>query len=88
MYHRFEENKYPSTNIKIADFIKQIDLIKKSDFSFVNANNFENNLVNLKKEKKILLTIDDAFRSFYDQAWPILKKDKIPFLLFVYNREI
>ena len=30
MYHRFEENKYPSTNIKIADFIKQIDLIKKN----------------------------------------------------------
>ena len=88
MYHRFEENKYPSTNIKIADFIKQIDLIKKSDFRFVNANNFENNLVNLKKEKKILLTIDDAFRSFYDQAWPILKKDKIPFLLFVNTREI
>ena len=29
MYHRFEENKYPSTNIKITDFIKQINLIKK-----------------------------------------------------------
>ena len=28
MYHRFEENKYPTTNIKIADFIKQIALIK------------------------------------------------------------
>jgi peptidoglycan/xylan/chitin deacetylase (PgdA/CDA1 family) len=88
MYHRFEENKYPSTNIKILDFIKQIDLIKKSDFIFVNANNFEDSLVNLKKEKKILLTIDDAFKSFYDQAWPKLKKDKIPFLLFVNTREV
>ena len=88
MYHRFEENKYPSTNVKIANFIKQIELIKKNGFSFVNANNFEKNLVNLKKEKKILITIDDAFKSFYDQAWPILKKDKIPFLLFVNTREI
>jgi peptidoglycan/xylan/chitin deacetylase (PgdA/CDA1 family) len=88
MYHRFEENKYPSTNIKIADFIKQIALIKKNDFNFINANNFEDNLVNLKDKKKILLTIDDAFKSFYDQAWPILKKDKIPFLLFVNTREI
>jgi peptidoglycan/xylan/chitin deacetylase (PgdA/CDA1 family) len=88
MYHRFEENKYPSTNVKIADFIKQIELIKKNGFSFVDANNFEKNLVNLKKEKKILITIDDAFKSFYDQAWPILKKDKIPFLLFVNTREI
>ena len=88
MYHRFEENKYPSTNIKITDFIKQIDLIKKNSFSFIDANNFENSLINLKGEKKILLTIDDAFKSFYDQAWPKLKKDKIPFLLFVNTREV
>ena len=88
MYHRFEENKYPSTNIKIIDFIKQIDLIKKNDFIFVNANDFEFSLINLKNKKKVLLTIDDAFKSFYDQAWPILKKDKIPFLLFVSTREI
>jgi peptidoglycan/xylan/chitin deacetylase (PgdA/CDA1 family) len=88
MYHRFEENKYPSTNIKIVDFIKQIDLIKKNSFIFVDPNYFEDNLVNLKKEKKILLTIDDAFKSFYDHAWPILKKKKIPFVLFVSTREI
>jgi peptidoglycan/xylan/chitin deacetylase (PgdA/CDA1 family) len=88
MYHRFEENKYPSTNIKIADFIKQIDLINKNGFIFINANNFENSLVNLKYNKKILLTIDDAFKSFYERAWPILKKKKIPFLLFVNTREI
>ena len=29
MYHRFEENKYPSTNIKILDFQKQIKIIQK-----------------------------------------------------------
>ncbi len=64
MYHRFEENKYPSTNVKIADFIKQIDLINKNGFSFINANNFEHNLVKLKSEKKVLLTIADGFKSF------------------------
>ena len=88
MYHRFEENKYPSTNIRITDFIKQIDLIKKNNFTFIRAEDFENSLVNLQSKKKVLLTIDDAFKSFYDQAWPILKKDKIPFILFVNTREI
>jgi len=36
MYHRFEENKYPSTNIKIDDFKKHIDLIEKSKFEFIS----------------------------------------------------
>ena len=29
MYHRFNENKYPSTNIQIEIFKKQINIIKK-----------------------------------------------------------
>ena len=35
------------------------------------------------KIKKILLTIDDGFQSFYDNAWPVLKKKNIPFILFI-----
>ena len=31
---------------------------------------------------------DDAFESFYINAWPILKSEKIPFILFVSTREI
>jgi peptidoglycan/xylan/chitin deacetylase (PgdA/CDA1 family) len=88
MYHRFEENKYPSTNIKIADFIEHLNLIKKKQFNFVDPNDFENSLLNKKSEKKILLTIDDGFKSFYEHAWPILKKKEIPFILFVNTREI
>ena len=52
MYHRFEENKYPSTNIKIADFIKHLNLIKEKKFIFINPKDFENSLLNKKKEKK------------------------------------
>ena len=88
MYHRFEENKYPSTNIKIADFIQQLNLIKKKQFKFINPIDFEDSLLNMKKERKILLTIDDGFLSFYEQAWPILKIEKIPFILFVNTREV
>ena len=88
MYHRFEENKYPSTNIKIADFINHLNLIKKEQLKFINPTDFKNSLLNKKKERKILLTIDDGFKSFYEQAWPILKKEKIPFILFVNTREV
>ena len=88
MYHRFEENKYPSTNIKMLDFQKQIKIIQKKNIKFINPKNFENELRNNKKQRKILLTIDDGFLSFYKNAWPYLKEKKIPFILFVSTREI
>ena len=83
MYHRFNEHKYPSTNIQMNVFYDQIKLIKNSNYQFLNPNDFEKNFYKAKKQKKILLTIDDAFESFYKNAWPFLKKNKIPFILFV-----
>ena len=88
MYHRFEENKYPSTNIRIDDFRKHLSIIENNNIKFINPNNFEEELKNNKLQRKILLTIDDGFLSFYEKAWPILKKKKIPFILFVSTREV
>ncbi len=88
MYHRFEENRYPSTNIKINDFKNQINLIKKNNFTFVNPNIFEEELKSKNIKRKVLLTIDDGFLSFYENAWPILKNNKIPFILFVSTKEV
>ena len=88
MYHRFEENKYPSTNIKINDFVEHLKIIEENGIRFINPSNFENELKNNKEQRKILLTIDDGFLSFYKNAWPILKKKQIPFILFVSTREV
>ncbi len=83
MYHRFNENKYPSTNIRMNVFLEHIKLIKELNYEFIHPKNFQKNFNIPKKQKKILLTIDDAFLSFYDFAWPYLKENKIPFILFV-----
>ncbi len=88
MYHRFEENKYPSTNIKVDVFKEHLKIIEDNKIKFINPKNFENELKNLKLQRKILLTIDDGFLSFYENAWPILKEKKIPFILFVSTREV
>ena len=88
MYHRFDENKYPSTNIRMNDFLEHIKIIEENNINFINPKNFENELKNNKTQRKILLTIDDGFLSFYENAWPILKKKKIPFILFVSTREV
>jgi peptidoglycan/xylan/chitin deacetylase (PgdA/CDA1 family) len=88
MYHRFEENKYPSTNIKLKDFKEHLKIIQENKINFVNPKNFENDLTNKKAQRKILLTIDDGYSSFYKNAWPILKEKKIPFILFISTREV
>jgi len=88
MYHRFNEHKYPSTNIQMDVFKKQMQIIKNSNYIFSNPKNFEKNFNTPKTNKEILITIDDAFLSFYLEAWPYLKKNKIPFVLFVSTEPI
>ena len=83
MYHRFNENKYPSTNIKMDIFLKHIQLINDLNYKFIHPKDFKEKFDTPKKNKSILLTIDDGLKSFYDVAWPYLKKNKIPFILFV-----
>ena len=82
MYHRFNENKYPSTNIKIEVFEEQIKEIYNSKIKFLNFKNFEKIIESKLDNNYLLLTIDDAFQSFYLNAWPILKAKNIPFILW------
>ena len=88
MYHRFNESKYPSTNIQLDVFKEQLNIIKKQEIRFIHPKDFEKSLSQNKKERKILFTVDDGLISFYENAWPILKERKIPFILFVNTRQV
>ena len=92
MYHRINENKpsLSSTNVKLEMFKQHIQLLEKTNYGFINANEFKNYIDGKKNFEniKILLTIDDSFKSFYENGWPILKEKKIPFILFVNTREV
>ena len=41
MYHRFDENKYPSTNIKKEVFIEHLIEIENLGIEFINFKNFK-----------------------------------------------
>ena len=83
MYHRFNEANYPSTNIQMDIFKKHIKIIQDSGYNFLNPKLISEIFFKEKKEKKFLLTIDDGYSSFYNNAWPYLKQNKIPFLIFI-----
>ncbi len=64
-------------------FDEQMQIIKNLQYEFYNPKLFEKEFNQVKSKKKILITIDDGFKSFYEEAWPYLKKNNIPFILFV-----
>ena len=88
MYHRFNENKYPSTNIKMNIFDEHMKMIKELNYNFYDPKLFEKEFDIKKNDKKILITIDDGFKSFYEEAWPYLKDNNIPFILFISTEPI
>ena len=88
MYHRFNEPKYPSTNIQMDIFKEQMKIIENLKTTFINPKNLDSEFTKIHTNKSILLTIDDGYSSFYKNAWPYLKHKKIPFILFISTREI
>ena len=90
LYHRFGENKYPTTNIKIPQFKKHINELTNNNYNVITINQIVDSLINKKNmpEKSVAITIDDAFLSIYDKAWPLLKEKKLPFTIFVSTKSV
>ena len=85
VYHRFGEKTFPSTNITMKQFKSHINEIKKNNYNVLSITEIVDHLINKKPlpEKTIGLTIDDAFKSVYKKAWPLLKESGLPFTIFV-----
>ena len=56
MYHRFNESKYPSTNIQMDIFKDHIQIIKSSGFDFHNPAKFKDQFSTIKVKKEIMMT--------------------------------
>ena len=85
MYHRFDESKYPSTNIDTKELEKHLVYLKENDFNIKSINEILDKKANKKPflNNTIGFTVDDAFLSFYKNGWPIFKKYNVPVTLFV-----
>lgn len=84
-YHRFGESGLPSTNIRISQFEAHLKELAKDKYT---VRPLPDILAALKTrgwlaDRTVGLSIDDAFRSVYREAWPRLKQAGLPFTLFV-----
>ncbi len=85
MYHRFGEDKYPSTNITLEQFDAHLEELKKDKYNIVPLETIVKAFrTNVKlPPRTIAITIDDAYLSILENAWPRLRKAGFPFTLFV-----
>ncbi|MEN4053026.1 MULTISPECIES: polysaccharide deacetylase family protein [Sulfurimonas] len=84
-YHRFDESKYPSTSISMELFAKQMEHLVQNHYNVWPLSKIVRYLQQKRAlpEKTVAITIDDAYKSAYIKAYPLLKKLHLPFTLFV-----
>ncbi len=85
MYHHFGDERYPSTNIQLQQFDDHLTYLKSEGFHILPL---EQLLATLRSgdplpDRSVAITMDDAYRSIYSEAYPRLKKLGWPFTVFV-----
>ena len=85
MYHRFGEDKYPTTSVTKDQFQSHIKYIIENNIEVISLEKIIDKLENNEKfiGKSIAFSVDDAYVSFFDYAWPIFRNNDIPVTLFV-----
>ncbi len=85
MYHRFGEDQFPSTSIRVDQFRAHLDYLKESGFTVVPLAAVHAAIRDGAPlpERAVAITIDDAYRSVYDVAFPMLREYGYPFTVFV-----
>ncbi len=85
MYHRFGESDFPSTNIRVDQFEAHLRELTSGKMTVLGVPQVLTALRNgtTLPDRTMAITIDDAFRSVYTEAWPRLRAAGLPFTLFV-----
>jgi len=85
MYHRFGEDGFPSTNVRIAQFEDHIRTLTGGPYTVLPVAEIVDTLRAGRElpDRTVGITIDDAYRSVYTEAFPRLKAAGLRFTLFV-----
>jgi len=90
VFHRFGDDRYPTANTSVNQLIKQFEYLKKHNYKVVKLSQ----IIQKIKQKQpipanwVALSIDDGYKSFYENGFEIFKKYNYPFSLFLYVKAI
>ncbi len=85
IYHRFGEERYPSTNIKLSQFDDHIVELTSGPYHVLPLPEIVRAFRGMESlpDRTVAITIDDAYRTIYDVAWPKLRRAGLPFTIFI-----
>lgn len=85
MYHRFAEDNYPSTSIRLEQLEAQLQHLQDRDYNVIPLADL---LAAFRDgaelpERAVVVTIDDAYRSIFTVAHDRFRKYEFPYTVFV-----
>jgi len=85
MYHHFGEPDLPTTNVRLDQFEQHLALLEQDNYQVWPLEKIIEYIRHHQPlpDKTIAITVDDAYRSVYTQAYPRLKARGWPFTVFV-----
>ena len=90
MYHRFGEGDHPSTNTTIEQFEAHLRELSTGGYTVLPLAEVASKVRSGEPlpERAVAITVDDAYTSVYEEAFPRLMEHGFPFTLFVATRAI
>ncbi len=85
MYHRFGDGRYPSTNITLEQFDAHIAELTNGKYTVLPLPEIirRQQAGEALPNRTVGISIDDAYKSVYTEAWPRLRDAGLPFTIFV-----
>lgn len=90
VYHHIDDQVQGSVTISTKLFEKQLEAMQRKGYHFISMDEFKS----FKSEgtaipdNAVLVTFDDGYKSFYTNAFPILKKMRVPAVNFVITKDL
>lgn len=90
MYHRFGDDRFPSTNTTLEQFEAHLAELKKAKYTVMPLPEIVAALRNNTPlpDRAVAITVDDAYASFWKEAVPRLREAGFPFTLFVATQPV
>ncbi len=90
MYHRFGEDQYPSTNVRIEQFEAHVAELESGRYAVLPVPEIVEALRAGRglPDRAVGITVDDAYRSVYTVAFPRLKAAGLTFTIFIATDDV